>query len=152
MNLQTLLTTIIFGFTATAGFAVLFSVPRRALLLSSLVGTAGALVRYLALAGGASPELATFLASLVVGLVGYGSAFVVRGPRLIYTVPGVITMIPGVPAYEVVVYFSNGSYLDGLTSVIKVALITGAIAAGLTTARILTQLERPGAKEATASD
>jgi uncharacterized membrane protein YjjB (DUF3815 family) len=152
MTIQSLLTTVLFGFIATLGFGVLFSVPRNALLLSALVGTAGATIRFVMLGFGASPELATYTASLVVGLLGYGSAFVVEGPRLIYTVPGVLTMIPGISAYEVVVYFSNGAYQDGLVSVIKVTLTTGAIAAGLTTARILTQIERPGRRGASASD
>jgi uncharacterized membrane protein YjjB (DUF3815 family) len=131
---------VLFGFLGTIGFGILFSVPRRALFLTGLVGALGALVRAILLNVGASTELADYGAALVVGLAGYGAAFVIESPRIVYTVPGVLPMIPGVLAYQVVVYFSTARYTDGLTAAIQVFLITGALAAGLVTARTLTEL------------
>jgi uncharacterized membrane protein YjjB (DUF3815 family) len=60
---------------------------------------------------------------------------------LVFTVTGIISMIPGVPAYEVMVYFSKGNILDGLQSAVRATLVSGAIAAGLSTARIVTETE-----------
>lgn len=136
--IPTVLSAVAFGFLGTLGFAILFSVPRRALLLSAAVGALGAGLRAAGLGMGGSAELATFVASLTVGLVGYGAAYVVRAPRLVYTVPGVISMVPGIPAYEVVVLFSTGRYIDGLIALIRVAFLLAAIGGGLSTARILT--------------
>ncbi len=131
----------LFGLLGTMGFGILFSVPRRTLFLTGVVGALGAALRSLAIHAGASTELATFLAALAVGLVGYGAAFVIQAPRSIYTIPGVLTMVPGVAAYETVVYLSAGRYSEAGVSAVRAALIAGAIAAGLTTARIITDFE-----------
>jgi uncharacterized membrane protein YjjB (DUF3815 family) len=50
-------------------------------------------------------------------------------------------MVPGIPAYETVVYFSKDDILNGLQSGVRAVLVAGAIAAGLGTARILTEAE-----------
>ncbi len=131
----------LFGFVATTGFAILFNVPRRALLIAGLIGTAGHLLRFVLRQVGVSNELATFCGALLVGLVGYWQARRMYVPRLIFTVTGTISMVPGIPAYEVIFYFNKGDILAGLQSAVRAALIAGAIAAGLSTARILTETE-----------
>jgi uncharacterized membrane protein YjjB (DUF3815 family) len=146
-----LLLQALFGFTATAGFAILFNVPRNRLLVSGLIGAVGHTLRFGLREVGLSNELATFLGALLVGLVGVAYAKRVQQPRLIFTVTGIISMVPGIPAYEVIFYFSRGDIIDGLTSAVRATLAAGAIAAGLSTARILTEtewtrfLEGPGA-------
>ncbi len=131
----------LFGFVATAGFAILFNVPRRALLICGLIGAAGHLLRFVLRQLGVSNELATFCGALLVGLIGYWQARRMYVPRLIFTVTGIISMVPGIPAYEVIFYFNRGDILAGLQSAVRATLIAGAIAAGLSTARILTETE-----------
>ena len=63
-------------------------------------------------------------------------------PRLIFTVTGIITMVPGIPAYEMIIYFIRSDTLNGLQSAVRTGLITGAIAAGLSTARLLTEINQ----------
>ncbi len=131
----------LFGFVATTGFAILFNVPRRALLVCGLIGTAGHLLRFVLRGLGVSNELATFCGALLVGLVGYWQARRMYVPRLVFTVTGIIAMVPGIPAYEVIFYFNKGDILDGLQSAVQAGLVAGAIAAGLGTARIVTETE-----------
>jgi uncharacterized membrane protein YjjB (DUF3815 family) len=131
----------LFGFVATSGFAILFNVPRRALPVCGLIGAAGHLIRFVLRQHGVSNELATFCGALLVGLVGYWQARRTHVPRLIFTVTGIISMVPGIPAYEVIFYFNKGDILDGLRSAVQAGLIASAIAAGLSTARILTETE-----------
>jgi uncharacterized membrane protein YjjB (DUF3815 family) len=123
---------------ATAGFAVLFNVPPRLLAACGVVGISGHLVRYSLLQGGASPALAAYIGALFVGLFGYGISTRYKLPRLVFTVTGIITMIPGIPAYEVLLYFYEGDINGGLAAGVYAVLITGAVAAGLSTARLLT--------------
>jgi uncharacterized membrane protein YjjB (DUF3815 family) len=123
---------------ATLGFAVLFNVPPRLLAACGAVGIGGHLVRYSLLQGGASPALAAYLGALFVGLFGYAISTRYKLPRLVFTVTGIITMIPGIPAYEVLLYFYKGDLNGGLAAGVHAALITGAVAAGLSTARLLT--------------
>lgn len=141
MTLSDLLLQGLFGFVATAGFAILFNVPRRALLSAALIGAGGHLLRVFLRSVGISNEVATFCGALTVGLVGYWQAHGMQLPRLIFTVTGVISMVPGIPAYEMIVHFSKGNILDGLQSGVRATLVAGAIAAGLSTARILTETE-----------
>jgi hypothetical protein len=56
------------------------------------------------LANDIHPVVATFIAALVVGLLGYSQARFFHVPRLIFTVTGIIPMVPGVPAFETIVY------------------------------------------------
>jgi len=123
---------------ATVGFAVLFNVPPRLLAACGVVGVGGHLVRYGLLQNGASPALAAYIGALFVGLFGYGISTRYKLPRLVFTVTGIITMIPGIPAYEVLLYFYEGDINGGLAAGIYATLITGAVAAGLSTARLLT--------------
>ncbi len=141
MALPDVLIQVLMGFVATAGFAILFNVPRHMLLLTGLIGAAGHTLRIVLRGFGVSNELASFCGALTVGLVGYWSARHVHTPRLIFTVTGIIAMVPGIPAYEVIVYFNQGDILDGLQSAVRATLLAGAIAAGLSTARILTETE-----------
>ncbi len=141
MTIPDLLLQVVLGFVATAGFAVLFNVPRDTLIPAGLIGAAGHVLRFVLRSSGVSNELATFCGALAVGLVGYWQARRTLHPRLIFTVTGIISMVPGVPAYEVIFYFNRGDILDGLQSAVRATLLAGAIAAGLSTARILTETE-----------
>ncbi|MBD2101809.1 threonine/serine exporter family protein [Leptolyngbya sp. FACHB-261] len=138
LNLNTVLVQALLGFVSTAGFAILFNVPRRALLICALIGTLGHGLRFVLISLGVVPEVATFCGSLCVGLVGAWPAHKLNLPRIVFTVTGIIDLVPGIPAYQVLVYFSRNDIAGGLESAVKAGLITGAIVAGLSTARILT--------------
>jgi uncharacterized membrane protein YjjB (DUF3815 family) len=128
------------GFVVTIGFAVLFNVPREALLQSAIIGAGGHLLRFSLRTLGLSLEVATFCGAFAVGLAGYLMARRLHMPRLVFTVTGIISMVPGIPAYEAIIHFSNGDALQGLRSVVRATLITGAIAGGLSTARLITEI------------
>ena len=140
INFTDLLTQAILGLAVTAGFGILFNVPAEYLAYCALIGAGGHTLRFALRAVGVSNELATFCGSFAVGLVGYWTAHRLQKPRLIFTVTGIISMVPGIPAYQMIMYFSRSETLDGLTSAVHAALLAGAIAAGLSTARLLTEL------------
>ena len=50
-------------------------------------------------------------------------------------------MVPGIPTFKVVVYFSHGDILGGLQSAVEAGFGVGAIAAGIGAARIITDVE-----------
>ncbi len=141
MNIQTLVLQGGMALLATTGFAVLFNVPPRLLAACGIVGIGGHLVRYSLLHSGLAPSLAAYVGALFVGLVGYAISTHYKLPRLVFTVTGIITMIPGIPAYEVLLYFYNGDLSGGLAAGVYAVLITGAVAAGLSTARLLTDTD-----------
>ncbi len=126
------------GIGATLGFAVWFQVPRRALGRVVLVGMAGFLVRELARDFLSMPfAFATFWAALTVGIAGLLVAKTVKLPRVVFTVTGIIPLVPGAPAHDSMVRFSAGNIAGGAESLITALLVTLAIAAGLTGARAI---------------
>jgi uncharacterized membrane protein YjjB (DUF3815 family) len=141
VTLLTLLLQALMAFGVTLGFGVLFNVPRETLLPCGLIGILGHLARFSLRSLGVSNEVATFFGALVVGLIGYWAAKRMNQPRLIFTVTGIISMVPGIPAYETVIFFSRSDILNGLQSAVRAGLATAAIAVGLSTARILTEIE-----------
>jgi uncharacterized membrane protein YjjB (DUF3815 family) len=129
------------GVIITVGFGMLFNVPRNILPYSALVGASGHVIRYSLRQFGLSNEIATFFGAFAVGMIGYAFARMIHQPRLPLTVTGIISMVPGIPAYETIIYFSRGETLEGLQSAIRAAGVSGAIAIGLTTARLLTEAD-----------
>jgi uncharacterized membrane protein YjjB (DUF3815 family) len=127
----------------TLGFGVLFNVPRKTLMPCGLIGILGHLTRLSLHSLNVSNEVATFFGALAVGLLGYWTAKRMDRPRLIFTVTGIISMVPGIPAYETVIFFSRNEILNGLQSAVRAGLVTAAIAIGLSTARIVTEIELP---------
>ncbi len=128
------------AFLATAGFGVLFNVPTRALPVCGFTGAMGLMWRNALLDTGAHSVAATFVGALIVGLLGYTQARFFHLPRLIFTVNGIVPMIPGVPAFETMVYFVRGDINAGVESAVVALLLIGAIAFGLVTARMLLTL------------
>ena len=140
LTLSDVLTQSILGLAVTAGFGILFNVPPENLVYCALIGAGGYTLRFALRAIGLSNEVATFCGSFAVGIVGYVAARRLQKPRLIFTVTGIISMVPGIPAYEMIIYFSRSDTLHGLESAVSAFLVAGSIAAGLSTARLLSEL------------
>ncbi len=128
------------AFVATLGFGLLFNVPCRTLIACGLVGALGRVVRLVALNLGGSVIAGTYVGALMIALAGYALARFYHTPRMIFTVTGVIAMVPGVPAFSMMLEFAAGNVDKGLVDAVDTALITGALALGLTTVRVLSRL------------
>lgn len=119
------------AFVATAGFAVLFNVPRRALAVCSLTGVVGFLARDAALHLGMSPIGATFIGAVAIGLLGELCAVAFRMPSTVFTVTGFIPLLPGVAATRAMVALLSGDYTASAPYALDAVLKAGAIAAGI---------------------
>jgi uncharacterized membrane protein YjjP (DUF1212 family) len=92
---------LIFGGITSLGFALMFNTPRRALWTVFLLGSVGYLIKYLL-----SYELdinlilSIFVASSFVGISGMYFAHRTHTPPIIFMIPAVINMIPGLISYE----------------------------------------------------
>ncbi len=139
---------------AALGFAILFNVPRRTLLGCALCGALGHLLRTLLVTPGLLPiEAATLAGAGLVGFVGALLARIQRVPMPIFTVSGVIPMMPGVFAYRAMIGLiqvsslgpsaSAGILVEATTNLIKTALILGAIAVGIAAPTLLFQRRKP---------
>ena len=102
-------TTLIWGFIAAGAFAVLFNVPVRSLLLASLGGALGLLVRNLVLHQGGELPLATFAGAVAIGVWSAFWSHRISVPAQVMSIPAMIPMIPGVLAYRTMMGLLNFS-------------------------------------------
>ncbi len=94
-----------FGAVAATGFAVLFNAPRYTLVWCAACGALGMALRTLGMACGIGVELATLFASTAVSAFSFWPHNRLTLPTHIFSIPGVITMVPGVYAYQAMTGF-----------------------------------------------
>ncbi|HEY9631676.1 MAG TPA: threonine/serine exporter family protein [Coleofasciculaceae cyanobacterium] len=129
------------SFVGTLGFAILFNTPRNALFICAAIGMGGHLLRLTAENLGMGSMGATFLGAFFVGLVGIVPSRSLYLPLVLFSLPGIICMVPSITAYKALVYFQRGDLAAGLQGTVEAGFKVGAIAAGIGTARILTDAE-----------
>ncbi|EFE97651.1 threonine/serine exporter [Serratia odorifera] len=134
------------------GFAMVFNVPLRALRYCALLGALGHGSRMLLMAGGINIEWASFLAAVLIGIIGiYWSRWLLAHPK-VFTVAAVIPMFPGIPAYTAMitlVEISHLGYSEALMAVmvthfLKACFIVGALSIGLSLPGLWLYRKRPG--------
>lgn len=87
------------GFAAI-GFAVLFNVPQRTIFPIWCIGAMGGLIKFTAMGYDIGVVFASFLGAVAVGVVAIQMAHMRNSPPLVFSIPSVIPMIPGVFAYK----------------------------------------------------
>ncbi|MEW6280277.1 MAG: threonine/serine exporter family protein [Candidatus Eremiobacterota bacterium] len=127
---------VLAGVTATA---VLFNVPQRALPVAPLAGLAGFLAAWLM-----EPFLdrpgCLFAAGLTVGLASEGLARLQRIPALVFSVPGILPLVPGSVAYRGMASAVRGEHAAAAEMLSLAVLSAGGIAMGLLLASALWRL------------
>ncbi len=129
------------SFAGACGFAVLYNGTWRNVLHVGMVAIIGNEIRLTLHDIGLALPPATFLGALAVGLTASLAGRWRNETRVALTVPGVIMMVPGLYAFEALVYFNQGEILPGLRAAILVGFVVGAMAIGLATARFISQPE-----------
>jgi len=93
-----------FGFAAM-GFAILFNVPVRALPWVFMMGATGGISKVILMKFGIDIILSTFVGATIIGILSVYAAHVKHCPPLIFSIPSVIPMVPGVFAYRMMLGF-----------------------------------------------
>ncbi len=93
---------VIWATIVSTGFATLFVTPRRALWATALLGAIGFSIKYILLHDVLEGHivLSSFIAAMVIGILGMYFAHRVHTPPVVFTIPAVINMIPGKLGYE----------------------------------------------------
>ena len=87
------------GFAAL-GFAVLFNVPQRTLLVIWAMGALGGLTKFFLLNLDVNIALASLAGATVIGFLSVYAAHNKQAPPLVFSTPSVIPMVPGAFAYR----------------------------------------------------
>ncbi|PWA05970.1 threonine/serine exporter family protein [Flavobacterium psychrotolerans] len=92
---------LIFGGITSLGFALMFNTPKRALWTVFLLGSLGYFIKYLLFKElDINLILSIFIASSFVGISGMYFAHRTHTPPIIFMIPAVINMIPGLISYK----------------------------------------------------
>lgn len=148
MSLVGLLHDAFFSALAALGFAILFNVPVRTLPACALGGAVGYVTRTLCIAQlGLSLTSATLFGATMVGIFGYFAANRWQAPSTVFTVPGVIPMVPGSLAFQTMMDLiriseigpSLGSALltEAAVNALRTGLILGGLAMGVIAPRLI---------------
>lgn len=130
----------IISFIAAAAFGVIFNAPRKSLVYCGLVGMVGwlvfSLVRYL----NDDPIVASFAGAFSIAFVAHIMAKKFKMPMIIFSVAGIIPLVPGGSAYNAMRNVVEEDYGVAVEYAALALMISGAVAMGLVFAEIITQI------------
>lgn len=95
---------IIGAFVAVVALSVLFSIPKKFLVYSGIVGAVGWFIYLVFLRLNFQETTSVFIATLVVALISHSFARVFKAPVTVFLISGILPMVPGVGMYRIV-YF-----------------------------------------------
>ncbi|MEO3945957.1 threonine/serine exporter family protein [Gorillibacterium sp. CAU 1737] len=126
-----MLVQLVTSFVASAAFSILFNVPRKVLLQCGFVGMLGWALYVSLSAEGFDLVISTVAAAFFVTLISQILARMFKTPIIVFSVSGIIPLVPGGLAYDAMRLFVEGDYSLATQSAARAFLISGAIAIGL---------------------
>lgn len=129
------------SFVTALGFSILYNIPRRTMVPAGITGAIGwTIYFFLTLYLPAQAFLATVIASFFIAFASQIFARRYLAPVIIFTLPGLIPLVPGGTAYYMMRAFVEGDVILGFQHATKTFLTAGALALGLSINGALFQL------------
>ncbi|WP_026581228.1 threonine/serine exporter family protein [Bacillus sp. J33] len=135
-------THLITSFIASAGFGVLFNAPKKSLLKCGFVGMVGWLVYIWLVNRDYDAVISSLIAAFTIALISQIFAKIYKTPIIIFSVAGIIPLVPGGLAYDAMRNFVENDYNAAIQLAAKAFMISGAIAVGLVISEVLNQFIR----------
>lgn len=121
----------IFAFLSTAGFAVFFNIPKDSVFKSSICGAIGWVVYIILTSSYSSTIRAALIAAITVGLVGEFMAKKYKKPATIFTIPGIIPLVPGAGMYYTMLAIIDKNFIGAAEAGTEAIFTAIAIAIGI---------------------
>ena len=120
-----------FSAIATAGFAVFFNVPLKLLFPPAVVGGVGWVVYLIIMEITNNMSLSGFLAAASVSAMGEILARKIYQPAILFVIPGILPLIPGIGLYNTMLAIIQEDYLLAATKGASAILLSCSIALGV---------------------
>jgi uncharacterized membrane protein YjjB (DUF3815 family) len=133
---------LITSFIATGAFGIIFNAPKNTLVKCGLIGMGGWLIYSVTEDYAGDAVIATLAASVFVAVISLVLAKFYKTPVIIFSVAGVIPLVPGGLAYNAMRNFVENDYNSALGSAAKVLMLSGSIAFGLVFSEVINQVIR----------
>ena len=131
---------LVLSFVATACFGVIFNAPIKAIPYCGLVGMVGWTLNFMLGEVGIESIHAAFICAFIVAIVAHIFARRYRLPMIVFSVSGIIPIVPGGTAYNSMRHIVELDYLMGMQYGMRAFLISGALAMGLVFAEVIMQV------------
>lgn len=137
---------------AALGFAILFNVPPRTLFAIWCLGALGGIAKFWMIDLNLNIILSSLIGASLVGILSVPLAHKIHSPPLIFSIPAVIPMVPGVLAYRMMlglmkisVHADNlnmdGVLIDTIQNGMKAIFILLSLAVGVAVPMLITRRE-----------
>lgn len=131
---------IVLSFIATMCFGIIFNAPIRILPMCGIAGSIGWTLFYFFSHHGIDAIQASFVAAFVVSVVAHFLARKYKVPMIVFSVSGIIPLVPGGTAYNAMRSIIELNYTLGLEYALRAFMVSGAVAMGLVFAEVIVQL------------
>ncbi|WP_102026323.1 threonine/serine exporter family protein [Salirhabdus sp. Marseille-P4669] len=129
------------SFIAAAAFGIIFNAPKQSLWKCGVIGSIGwGVYYYLYYFQELNIIGATFIASFMIAVISQFFAKWYKTPMIIFSVAGIIPLVPGGLSYDAMRKFVENDYNQATQLAAKVFMISGAIAMGLVLAEVINQV------------
>lgn len=135
-----MLAQLITSFIATGAFGILFNAPKESLVKCGLIGMGGWLIYFILEGPTGDAVFATLAATIFVAVISQQLAKFYKTPVIIFSVAGIIPLVPGGLAYDAMRNFVENDYYSALGSAANVLMLAGAIAFGLVFSEVINQI------------
>mgnify|MGYP003415881396 FL=1 len=128
------------SFIGSAGFGIIFNAPKESVIKCGFVGSIGWICYFVLSQIGLDIVSSTAIASALIALISQIFAQMYKTPMIIFTVGGIIPLVPGGMSYNAMRLFVENNYEQALIMAAKAFLISGSIALGLIFSEVLYQI------------
>ncbi len=119
------------AFISTIGFSIMFNLPKKLLAYAGMTGGLGFLTYLYVINIENDYIIAALLGSFVVGIFGQLFAIFLKHPSTLFTIPGIIPLVPGYDLYNAMFYLVEKNTAEAASYGIKAILISISIACGI---------------------
>ncbi|MCS7462070.1 threonine/serine exporter family protein [Paenibacillus doosanensis] len=133
---------LVTSFISSAAFGVLFNVPKKNLPQCGFVGMLGWLLYISCMKAWDNPIVSSLIAAFFVTVLSQFLAKVYKTPIIIFSVSGIIPLVPGGLAYDAMRNVVENQYDVAVQLAAKAFMISGSIAIGLVFSEVINQVIR----------
>ena len=127
---------------ATSAFGILFNAPKESLVKCGLIGMGGWLIYFLLEDYSKNAILATLAATIFIAVLSQQLAKFYKTPVIIFSVAGIIPLVPGGLAYDAMRNFVENDHNSAIALAAKVLMLAGSIAFGLVFSEVINQISK----------
>lgn len=128
------------SFIASACFGIIFNAPRKSLIQCGFVGSVGWIIYIYLVTYHTNAVVASLAGAVVIAIISHYCARRYKTPMIIYSVAGIIPLVPGGLAYDAMRNFVENDYSTAISLAAKAMMIAGAIAVGIVISEVIFQV------------